>query len=285
MNRPTWTTAAGLALATADRPRVMGILNATPDSFSDGGLAFTADDAVAHALELARQGADLLDVGGESSRPGADPVGLDEELRRVLPVVAEAARATGLPISIDTTKADVARACLAAGACIVNDVSALADDPDMARVVADSGAAVVLMHRKGTPRTMQENPTYDDVLAEVFEFLARRAEWAEARGIDRDRVALDPGIGFGKTVEHNLLLLRNLGRFASLGCAIVVGTSRKRFLGTITGRDVADRATASVASALAAADAGAGVLRVHDVAATVDAFRVWDAQRGWGPRA
>jgi dihydropteroate synthase len=212
-------------------------------------------------------------------------VGLDEELRRVLPVVAEAARATGLPISIDTTKAQVARGCLAAGACVVNDISALADDPDMARVVADSDAAVVLMHRKGTPRTMQANPTYDDVVAEVYDFLARRVEWTEAHGIQRSRIAIDPGIGFGKTIEHNLSLLRNLGRFASLGCAMAVGTSRKRFLGTITGRDVGDRVAASVASALASADAGAGVVRVHDVAATVDAFRVWDAQRGWGLRA
>jgi dihydropteroate synthase len=285
MNRPTWTTAAGLTLASNDRPRVMGILNVTPDSFSDGGLAFAADDALERARELARQGADLLDIGGESTRPGAEPVAPDEQLRRVLGVVAGAARATGLPLSIDTTRAEVARACLAAGACVVNDVSALADDPDMARVVADAGAAVVLMHRKGTPRTMQDNPVYDDVVAEVYEFLARRIEWAEARGVARAQVAIDPGIGFGKTIEHNLSLLRNLDRFASLGCAMVVGTSRKRFLGAITGRDVADRVMASVASALASADAGAGVVRVHDVAATVDAFQVWNAQRGWGSRA
>lgn len=263
------------------RPAVMGIVNATPDSFSDGGEALALNDAIARARRLVQEGADLLDIGGESSRPGAEPVGVVEELRRVGPLVEALAASMAVPLSIDTTKAEVARAALDAGAAIVNDITALGGDPAMARLVAERGAGVVLMHMQGTPRTMQENPAYRDVVTEVHDWLARRVEWAESQGIERQLIALDPGIGFGKTHYHNVLLLRNLRRFASLGCPLLVGTSRKGFLGTITGRPTAERVSASVASALAALAGGADVVRVHDVGATVDAIKVWDAQRGW----
>jgi dihydropteroate synthase len=268
-------------LAGDGRPRLMGILNVTPDSFSDGGRAFDPRAAEAAADRLIADGADLLDVGGESSRPGAESITEAEELRRVLPVV-EALAGRGVPLSVDTTKAAVARAALAAGARVVNDITAMRGDPAMPRVVADAGAAVVLMHMQGTPRTMQKNPTYADVLTDVYDALASRIDAAVAAGIDRDRIAVDPGIGFGKTLEHNLLLLRGLGRFATLGCAVLIGTSRKGFLGTLTGRDVARRDVASAVSALAAILAGASVARVHDVAAAADALRVWRAQLGLG---
>jgi dihydropteroate synthase len=259
----------------------MGIVNATPDSFSDGGLASSAEAAIARARQLVEAGAHILDIGGESSRPGAEPVPVEEELRRVLPLIEALAPTRDVPLSIDTTKAHVARAAIDAGATIINDITALGGDPDMARLVADRGAGVVLMHMQGTPRTMQLDPCYEDVVREVHDFLARRVEWAESRGIARGQIAIDPGIGFGKTFEHNLLLLRNLRRFASLGCTLLVGTSRKGFLGTITGRPVGERAVASVASALAALAHGADIVRVHDVAATVDAIKVWEAQHGW----
>ena len=263
-----------------DTVQVMGIVNATPDSFSDGGLAFTADDAVRRAHQLVAEGADLLDLGGESSRPGAEPVALEEELRRVVPVVEALAGSVAVPLSIDTTKAKVARRCLAAGAVVINDISALTGDPGLARVVADAGAGVVLMHMKGTPRTMRELAEYDDVVAEVYDYLGRRIEWAETQGLPRGRIAIDPGIGFAKKDTHSLALLRSLERFGSLGCAVLVGTSRKGLLGKITGRAPGDRAVASAVSALAAVVAGARIVRVHDVAATVDALKVWDAQRG-----
>jgi dihydropteroate synthase len=270
-----------LLLAGDGRARLMGILNVTPDSFSDGGQAAEREAAVASAARLIADGADLLDIGGESSRPGADPVPLDEELRRVLPVV-EALAARGVPLSVDTTKAAVARAALAAGARVINDITAMGGDPDMPRVVADAGAAVVLMHMRGTPRTMQRDPQYGDVLADVYDALARRVDAAVAAGIPRERIAVDPGIGFGKTPAHNLSLLRGLGRFATLGCTVLIGTSRKGFLGALTGREVARRDVASAVSALAAIVAGAGVARVHDVAAAADALRVWQAQIGIG---
>ena len=248
--------ACGRAIVADDVPRVMGIVNVTPDSFSDGGLAGTLEGAVAHALHLVAEGADLLDLGGESSRPGAEPVPLDEELRRVIPVVEALAPRVAVPISVDTTKAEVARQALRAGASIINDIRGLDGDPDLARLVAEAGAGVVLMHMAGTPQTMQVDPRYDDVVREVRDDLARRIERAEASGIPRDRIAIDPGIGFGKTFEHNLELLRNLDRFANLGCALLVGTSRKGFLGTLTGRPVGERATASVVSSLAAVARG-----------------------------
>jgi dihydropteroate synthase len=259
----------------------MGIVNVTPDSFSDGGLAAGREAAVAHALRLVDQGADLLDVGGESSRPGAEPVPLDEELRRVIPVVEALAARVQVPISVDTAKAEVARRAIAAGAAIINDIQALAGDPDLARVVAESKAGVVLMHMAGTPRTMQDNPQYGDVVAEVRDFLDRRIAAVESLGIARSRVAIDPGIGFGKTLVHNLELLRNLDQFATLGCAVVVGTSRKGLLGTLTGRPVDQRAVASAVSSLAAAVHGADVVRVHDVGAMVDAIKTWTAIHGW----
>jgi dihydropteroate synthase len=258
----------------------MGIVNVTPDSFSDGGRAFLLEDAVAAARSLVEEGADLIDIGGESSRPGAEPVGLEEELRRVLPAVEALAATVSVPLSVDTTKVEVAQAALAAGAAIINDITALGS-PEMARAVAERGAGVVLMHMAGTPLTMQRNPQYRDVVEEVRDYLARRADWAESQGIPRSRIALDPGIGFGKTFDHNLSLLRNLDRFASLGCALLVGTSRKRFLGTLTARAAVERTAASVVSSLAAIEAGASVVRVHDVGAMVDALKVWGAIRGW----
>jgi dihydropteroate synthase len=273
--------ACGRTIVGDRLPRVMGIVNVTPDRFSDGGVSAGPEAAVARALRLVDEGADLLDIGGESSRPGAEPVPLDEELRRVLPVVERLAPRAGVPISIDTTKAEVARRALAAGAVIVNDIQALGGDPDLAAVVAEAGAGVVLMHMAGTPRTMQDDPHYCDVVAEVRAALAERVAWAERQGIARGRIAIDPGIGFGKTLEHNLALLRNLDQFATLGCAIVIGTSRKGFLGTLTGRPVDGRAAASAVSSLAAAVRGASVVRVHDVAMMVDAIKTWTAIHGW----
>jgi dihydropteroate synthase len=262
----------------------MGIINVTPDSFSDGGRSVTVEAAVALAQRLVAEGADVIDVGGESSRPGAAPVSASEELRRVVPVIEALSTVVAVPISVDTTKGEVARCVLRAGASIINDITALGDDPAMGRTVAETGAGVVLMHMQGVPRTMQDHPTYATVVAEVYDFLARRAERAEAHGIPRARIAIDPGIGFGKTFHHNLELLWNLDRFANLGCAVLVGTSRKGFLGTLTGRPVEHRAVASVVSALAAAVAGAHIVRVHDVAATSDAIKVWTALRGWDGR-
>jgi dihydropteroate synthase len=277
MNR--WI-ALGRVVADRDRPRVMGIVNATPDSFSDGGLASGPRDAIARAEALVADGADLLDIGGESSRPGANPVGLDEEIRRVIPVIEGLAGRLSVPISVDTSKPEVARLALDAGAVIVNDIGGLSD-PSMIEVVAGSGAGVVLMHMLGTPRTMQKNPHYDDVVSEVIDFLAARVDRAVASGIARERIAIDPGIGFGKTIEHNLMILRDLDKFASIGCAVLVGTSRKGFLGTLTGRDVSNRTTATVVSSLSAIRHGAGIVRVHDVAPMVDAVKVWGALEGW----
>jgi dihydropteroate synthase len=260
----------------------MGIVNVTPDSFSDGGRTRATEDAVAHALRLVDEEADILDIGGESSRPGAEPVSLDEELRRVIPVIEALAQQVSVPISVDTTKAEVARRAIATGASIVNDIQALRGDPELVRVVAETGAGVVLMHMAGTPRTMQDDPRYDDVVVEVRDMLARRIDEVELLGIPRTRIAIDPGIGFGKTLAHNLELLRNLDQFATLGCTVLIGTSRKGFLGTVTGRPVDQRATASVVSSLAAVLKGANIVRVHDVAAMVDAMKTWFAIHGDG---
>ncbi len=259
------------------RALVMGIVNVTPDSFSDGGRHNRVDDAVAHAWRLLDEGADILDVGGESSRPGAAPVPLDEELRRVLPVIERLAARTSTPLSIDTTKAEVARRALDAGAVVINDVSALRDDPAMLDVARDSGAAVILMHMQGTPLTMQDDPRYDDVVADVETFLRARIAATVAAGVPISRIAVDPGIGFGKKSAHNLSLLRRFERFAQLGCASVVGVSRKGVLAKIAPRPLDERAASSVAAALAAIARGADVARVHDVAATADAVRVWAA--------
>lgn len=273
--------AAGRQVCGDGRPRVMGIVNVTPDSFSDGGRFAGVEAAVSHALRLVSEGADLLDLGGESSRPGACGVSEEEELRRVLPVLEAVAASCQVPLSVDTTKAAVAKAAFASGAVVLNDISGLRADPAMARVVAEAGAGVVLMHMKGEPRTMQASPAYEDVVREVYEFLAERVEWAESQGIAREQVAIDPGVGFGKTFEHNLALLRELPRFASLGCVVLAGTSRKAFLGQITGKRVEERGAASLGSALAAMLAGASVVRVHEVAPVVDALAVWRAQLGW----
>ncbi len=271
-------------LRTADDtiPGVMGIVNITPDSFSEGVRALSAAAAAEYALGLIRQGADLLDLGAESTRPGSDPVPVEVELSRLLPVLEHLGANISVPLSIDTSKAQVARLALARGASIINDVTALRNDPDMVCVVAESGAAVVLMHMLGTPRTMQDNPRYDDVVGNVLSFLDRRIDWCESHGIPRSRIAIDPGIGFGKTFEHNLEVLRNLKRFNNLGCTLLIGTSRKGVLGTLTGRDVSDRTVASAVSSLAACVDGAQVVRVHDVAAMVDALKVWTRIRGWG---
>jgi dihydropteroate synthase len=266
---------------TSAAPKVMGIVNVTPDSFSDGGRFGTFDEALRHARELIEQGADLLDIGGESTRPGSEPVSVVEELRRVLPLIEALRAEIDVPISIDTTKAEVARRALEAGASIVNDVTGLTGDPGMLPLAAETGAGVVLMHMAGTPRTMQLDPRYEDVVTEVHDALAERIEVAEAAGIPRERIAIDPGIGFGKTFDHNRELLRNLGRFGNLGCAVLIGTSRKGFLGTITGRPVDQRQTASVVSSLFATTRGAGIVRVHDVGAMVDAIKVWSALGDW----
>jgi dihydropteroate synthase len=264
-------------------PKVMGIVNLTPDSFSDGGRSFDCVEAVDRARRLVAEGADLIDLGGESSRPGADSVSLAEELRRVIPVVDALASALAVPLSIDTTKAEVARQALDAGATIINDISALSADPDMARTVARSGAGVVLMHMQGNPGTMQLDPRYSDLIGEIHDYLESRVRWAETQGIPRQRIAVDPGIGFGKTHAHNLAILQNVERFDNLGCVILIGTSRKGFLGKVTGRPLAERAAASVVSSLAGCVRGARVVRVHDVAPMVDAIRIWSAVQGWEP--
>jgi dihydropteroate synthase len=280
-----WEACGRTILAASDPvPKVMGIVNLTPDSFSDGGRLSSPRASVDFACRLVEQGANLVDLGGESSRPGAEPITLEEELRRVVPVIRQLSKRVSIPISIDTTKAEVARAALAVGASIVNDISALAADPEMAGVVASAGAGLVLMHMRGIPETMQVDPRYTDVVPEVHDFLARRVEWAQAGGIPRERIAVDPGIGFGKTGAHNLEILRNLERFANLGCAILVGVSRKGFLGSITGRPVTERTAATVAASLDSCLRGARVVRVHDVSEMVDAIRVWTALRGWEVR-
>ena len=264
---------------------VMGVLNVTPDSFSDGGEFLDAGAAVAHARELAGAGADLIDVGGESTRPYADPVPVEEELRRVVGVIERIA-GLGPRISIDTSKTAVARAALAAGADLVNDVTAFRGDPDLAALVAESGAECCLMHMLGEPRTMQADPRYDDVVSEVKAFLEERMAFAIALGVAEERIVLDPGIGFGKTIDHNLELLRRLDELVAIGRPILLGTSRKSFLGRLTGREVAaERVAATVATNVLGYERGATIFRVHDVAPTRDALVVAAATlgRGWTP--
>lgn len=257
------------------QPRVMGIINVTPDSFSDGGRFMLRDAAIIHAEKLIKDGADILDIGGESTRPGAAVVGIPEELDRVMPVI-EALKGCGVPLSIDTLKAEVMRAAIEAGIHMVNDVNALLA-PDALTVVAASKAGVCLMHKQGQPATMQQQPQYDSVIDEVLLFLQDRVRAAEEAGISRERITVDPGFGFGKTLQHNLQLLRNLQRFASLGMPILAGLSRKSMLGMITGRDIDERMASSLAAALIAVDKGARIVRVHDVRETVDAIKVWQA--------
>ncbi|MBW3539880.1 MAG: dihydropteroate synthase [Planctomycetes bacterium] len=255
----------------------MGIVNVTPDSFSDGGQFFEHGMAVDHALRLAADGADILDVGGESTRPHSLPVAPEEELRRVVEVVRGIVRQTNVPVSIDTTKAAVARAALDAGAVIVNDISGLTFDPEMIEVCRSGNAGVVCMHIQGTPLTMQDNPQYADVAREVCECLAERLRSLIAAGIDVERIVLDPGVGFGKTAAHNLALLSNIARLKALGRPVLVGHSRKGFLKKIVGRDVDERSAGTLAVSLALAAQGVDLLRVHDVRATRDALAAWHA--------
>jgi dihydropteroate synthase len=259
--------------------RLMGVVNVTPDSFSDGGLFLEPEAAIAHGVQLARDGADILDVGGESTRPGAAEVPVEEEIARTEPVVSDLA-GLGHTISIDTSKLGVAESALAAGATIVNDVTALRGDPEIGALCAERDAGLVLMHMQGTPRTMQDAPRYDDVVEDVRAFLAERLEAALAAGVAEDRIWLDPGIGFGKALEHNLELLRRLGELRALGRPLVVGTSRKSFIGKVDGSDAAERIGGTIASSVLAAAEGADVLRVHDVAEVAQAVAMATAILG-----
>jgi dihydropteroate synthase len=264
------------------RPLIMGVVNVTPDSFSDGGRFLETDRAIAHGSELARQGADILDIGGESTRPGARPVPAAQELDRVLPVL-EGLRGLDLPLSVDTYKPEVMRAALASGASMINDINALQADGAI-EVVRGSDCAVCLVHKQGDPQTMQENPRYEDVVAEVREFLARRVAACESAGVSRSRIAVDPGFGFGKRSAHNLELLRNLGAFADLGVPMLVGLSRKSTLGKITNQPAEQRTIASVTAALLAVQRGAAIVRVHDVAEMRAALRILGAVEELGLR-
>ncbi|MBO1749361.1 dihydropteroate synthase [Stenotrophomonas indicatrix] len=260
-----------------DRARVMGIVNVTPDSFSDGGAHDTTEAAVAHGLKLVEEGADLLDIGGESTRPGAAPVSIDEELRRVVPVIEQLAARTAVPISIDTFKPEVMRAAVASGAGMINDIFGLRQDGAL-QAAADAGVPVVLMHMQGEPGHMQTDPQYDDVVAEVHGFLVQRLFAAEMAGIAKKNLVIDLGFGFGKSTAHNMTLLARSERFLELGVPMLAGLSRKRSLGELTGRQSpAERVAASVAAHLIAVQRGARIVRVHDVAATVDALKVWQA--------
>lgn len=271
----------GRTLTFGARTHVMGVVNVTPDSFSDGGRYLGADAAVAHGLRLAEAGADVLDIGGESTRPGSRPVSAEEELARVLPVVQGLRARTDVPLSVDTTKAAVAREVLKAGAVLINDISGLSFDPELPRVIAEAGAACCLMHMQGTPETMQREPHYEDLLDEVLAFLEQGVERAVSAGVARERLLVDPGIGFGKTLEHNLFLLNRLEELHVLGLPVLVGTSRKGFLGRLVGgKPAGERLAATLGSvALAAATGGAHVFRVHDVAEAREALTVVDAVR------
>ena len=260
-----------------DRTLIMGVVNVTPDSFSDGGHYLSLDAAVAHAHRLMDEGADLLDIGGESTRPGAAAVSLEEERRRVLPVL-EALLSANIPLSVDTQKPELMHEAAAAGAAMINDVNGF-EAADALQAVSGSDCAICIMHKQGRPQTMQQAPQYRDVVAEVDGYLRGRVAAAEAAGIARSRIVVDPGFGFGKTLEHNLALLRELNRVAAAGVPVLAGLSRKSMIGALTGREVGDRVFGSVAAALIAAQHGAAILRVHDVAATRDALTVWNAVR------
>jgi len=264
-------------------PRIMAILNVTPDSFSDGGSYETVAAAVDQAFRLVDQGADMIDIGGESSRPGALPISLDEERRRVLPVLDALAGRLSVPISIDTMKPPLAREAVERGATVLNDIGGLRD-PAMLDVAVATGASVVIMHMAGTPETMQNEPVYEDVVGSVLAYLAGQVDRAVEAGVPRSQIAIDPGIGFGKTAAHNVTILRELGRFATLGCAVLVGVSRKRFIGKVTGRSLDDRLIGSVVASLASLHQGAAVVRVHEPAPMLDAIRVWETLVGWPER-
>jgi dihydropteroate synthase len=263
-------------LLVLDHPRIAGIINVTPDSFSDGGVHIDAAAAIAHGIKLVGEGADFLDIGGESTRPRAEPVSIAEEIDRIAPVIEALAKRTAIPISVDTSKPDVMRAAVAAGAGMINDVYALRQDGAL-DAVAELKVPVCLMHMLGEPRTMQDDPRYDDVVSDVRRFLAERIFACEMSGIDKKKIIVDPGFGFGKTLEHNLMLLRGLDQFAALGVPLMVGLSRKGMIGTLTERDVDDRAVGSAAAAMIAVQRGAMIVRVHDVAATRDALAIWQA--------
>jgi dihydropteroate synthase len=274
-----WFLAKGRVIDCAERPLIMGIVNVTPDSFYDGGCYADPDAAVAHAVALAEQGADILDIGAESTRPGAAPISEREEIDRLIPVVSAVARRVRLPISVDTTKARVAELAIAAGTSIINDVSALRFEPGMAEVIARSDAAVVLMHMQGTPRTMQQAPHYTDVVGEIREFFRERMQVAERAGISESRIVLDPGIGFGKLLVHNLDILADLSSFAMLNRPLLIGVSRKGFIGQLVDRPVAEREWGTAAAVALAVDRGAQILRVHDVAMMADVVKVAGAMR------
>ncbi|MFN0199126.1 MAG: dihydropteroate synthase [Planctomycetaceae bacterium] len=260
-------------------PWLMGIVNVTPDSFSDGGLYTRFDQAVQHALSLVEQGAAIIDVGGESTRPGADPVSTADEIERVIPVIEELSKRTTVPISIDTYKAEVARQAIAAGAQIVNDISGLTFDPEMLPVCRDSNAGVICMHIQGTPQTMQQNPHYENVVEEIAEFFQQRLDVMTNAGIPAERIVLDPGIGFGKTAENNLEILSHIARFHELGRPVLIGHSRKGFLGQVLNRKAVDRTFGSVGISIGLAEQGVDILRVHDVAAHRDALAAWRTLR------
>ena len=278
--RPTyeWRMAGGRTMTLGATTRVMGILNITPDSFSDGGLHLDPEKALEAARGMMAAGADILDIGGESTRPGSEPVPPAEQIRRILPVIRGAA-ALGFPVSVDTTRAEVARAALDVGAVIVNDISGLRFDPELADVGREAGAGLVLMHSRGTPRDMQHDPSYHDVVTEVLAGLEEACRRAEERGVERNRIVVDPGIGFGKTVHHNLELLKHLDRLVAAGYPVLIGASRKSFISRILDVGIEDRLEGSLTAAVAAVLSGAHLVRVHDVAATVRAVRVADAIR------
>ncbi|MGB5560414.1 MAG: dihydropteroate synthase [Paracoccaceae bacterium] len=272
---------ASVAGAGMSVPRLMGILNVTPDSFSDGGQFLRPDAALGQAVHMAAAGADIIDIGGESTRPGADLVPVEDEIARTGPVIAAIRSETHVPISIDTRKAQVAYAALKAGATMINDVSALTYDPALASLAAEAGLPVCIMHAQGDPKTMQTAPHYENVLLDVYDFLSARIAAAEAAGIDRALIVIDPGIGFGKTLEHNLTLLRNLSLFHALGCPIALGASRKRFIGTLgDAPNVAERMPGSIAVTLAAVAQGVQIHRVHDIGPTRQALTLWQAATG-----
>lgn len=263
-------------------PRIMGIVNVTPDSFSDGGAWFSPAQAVDHALELTAQCADILDIGGESTRPGAEAVSVQEELKRVIPVIERLAPHSGVPISIDTMKAEVAEAALAAGASIINDVTGFEFDPRMIEVASHSNCGVIIMHMQGCPQNMQDSPQYGDVVQEVTQYLQQRAAALIDAGIDHSRIVIDPGIGFGKTAEHNVQLLANLDQLHATGFPVLIGHSRKRFLGKVINRPVEERLSGTIGVSIAVAEQGADILRVHDVASVRDALTAWQVIREHG---
>jgi dihydropteroate synthase len=268
-----------LTLPVGERTCIMGVLNVTPDSFSDGGKHLDPESAVRHAVKMAEEGADIIDIGGESSRPGAKSVSEEEEIGRIIPVIKEIKRSTDVILSVDTHKSGVARRALEEGVSIVNDITALGD-PEMAGLVAEFDAGVVLMHMRGTPEAMQDDPNYTDVVGEIIEYLRQAAEKAQNAGIPPGRIIIDPGIGFGKKLEHNLAILENLGQFKKLEKPILVGTSRKSFLGELTGKDITGRIFGTAASVAVSVMEGADIVRVHDVGAARDVVRVVDAIKG-----